>query len=155
MARALSKSAYKPGLKTLQSEPNVYTNGKVYIMVYADDLLFTGEPEEVAKIFKKIQAKMLLRHTGTCTPNKTIDFLGRKITNKGDHFEALRSLWETATSTTSCKERIYRRQHQPSPQDPTALHPHQNRMNSLIQKSTPTTGAWSESFSGFHIHDQT
>eukprot|EP00435_Cladocopium_sp_Y103_P022025 s349_g5.t1 len=56
-------------------------------MVYVDDLLFTGEPDEVARIFKEIQTKMLLRHTGTCTPNKTVDFLGRKIANKGDHFE--------------------------------------------------------------------
>ena len=29
---------------------------------------------------------MLLRHTGTCTTGKTVDFLGRRITNKGDHF---------------------------------------------------------------------
>eukprot|EP00435_Cladocopium_sp_Y103_P019773 s1731_g4.t2 len=45
------------GLRRLQSEPNVYTNGKVYIMVYLDDLLFIPEN------------------------------LMRKITNKGDHFE--------------------------------------------------------------------
>ena len=83
----LAKVLTDLGLKRLQSEPNVYTNGKVYIMVYVDDLLFTGEPDEVARIFKGIQAKMLLRHTGTCTTNNTIDFLGRKITNKGDHFE--------------------------------------------------------------------
>ena len=83
----LAKVLTDLGLKRLQSEPNVYTNGKVYIMVYVDDLLFTGEPDEVARIFKEIQAKMLLRHTGTCTTNNTIDFLGRKITNKGDHFE--------------------------------------------------------------------
>ena len=85
----LAKVLTDLGLKRLQSEPNVYTNGKVYIMVYVDDLLFTGEPDEVARIFKEIQAKMLLRHTGTCTTNNTIDFLGRKITNKGDHFEEL------------------------------------------------------------------
>ena len=70
----LSKALTDLGLKRLQ--------GKVYIMVYVDDLLFTGEPGEVARIFKEIQAKMLLRAT-----NKTIDFLGRKITNKGNHFE--------------------------------------------------------------------
>ena len=39
----LAKVLTDLGLKRLQSEPNVYTNGKVYIMVYVDDLLFTGE----------------------------------------------------------------------------------------------------------------
>ena len=56
-------------------------------MVYVDDLLFIGEPKEVTRIFKEIQAKMLLRPTGTCTTGETVDFLGRRITNKGDHFE--------------------------------------------------------------------
>ena len=83
----LAKVLTDLGLKRLQSEPNVYTNGKVYIMVYVDDLLFIGEPEEVTRIFKEIQTKMLLRHTGTCTTGKAVDFLGRRITNKGDHFE--------------------------------------------------------------------
>ena len=75
------------GLKRLQSEPNVYTNGKVYIMVYVDDLLFIGEQGSVDSIFKEIQTKMLLRETGRCTTVNTIDFLARQITNKGDHFE--------------------------------------------------------------------
>ena len=83
----LAKVLTDLGLKQLQSEPSVYTNGNLYIMVYMDDLLFIGEPEEVARIFKEMQTKMLLRHTGTCTTGKTVDFLGRRITNKGDHFE--------------------------------------------------------------------
>lgn len=32
---------------------------------------------------------MLLRYRGSCTTGKTVDFLGRPITNKGDHFEIL------------------------------------------------------------------
>ena len=66
----LAKVPTDLGLKRLQSEPNVYTNGKVYIMVYVDDLLFTGEPDEVARTFKEIQAKMLLRHTYRPLHNK-------------------------------------------------------------------------------------
>ena len=83
----LAKVLADLGPKRLQSEPNVYTNGNLYIMVYVDDLLFIGEPKEVTRIFKEIQAKMLLRPTGTCTTGETVDFLGRRITNKGDHFE--------------------------------------------------------------------
>ena len=75
------------GLRRLQSEPNVYTNGNLYIMVYVDDLMFIGQPDEVDRIFKEIQDKMLLRPTGTCTPGRSVDFLGRRITNKGDNFE--------------------------------------------------------------------
>ena len=56
-------------------------------MVYVDDLMFIGQPDEVDRIFKEIQDKMLLRPTGTCTPGKSVDFLGRRITNKGDNFE--------------------------------------------------------------------
>ena len=83
----LAKVLTDLGLRRLQSEPNVYTNGNLYIMVYVDDLMFIGQPDEVDRIFKEIQDKMLLRPTGTCTPGKSVDFLGRRITNKGDNFE--------------------------------------------------------------------
>ena len=77
------------GYIRLTSEPNVYKHpeGKAYIMVYVDDLLFVGETEEINNIFNKIQEKMLLRATGEASPGNTISFLGRKITNKGDHFD--------------------------------------------------------------------
>jgi len=81
----------------------------VYITVYVDALLFIGEPEEVTRIFKEIQTKMLLRHTGTCTTGKTVDFLGRRITNKGDHFEIHST---AATPTTYYKKPTYSRRHQ-------------------------------------------
>ena len=67
----------------------------------------------------------------------------------------LKSLWETATSTTFLKKQTYKRQQQPSLQVPAPPHIQQNRMNFLTQKSTPTTGAWSESYSGFRTHDLT
>ena len=77
------------GYIRLTSEPNVYKHPeeKAYIMVYVADLLFVGETEEINTIFNKIQEKMLLRATGEASPGNTISFLGRKITNKGDHFD--------------------------------------------------------------------
>ena len=76
------------GYIRLTSELNVYKHpeGKAYIMVYVDDLLFVGETEEINNIFNKMQEKMLLRATGEASQGNTISFLGRKITNKGDHF---------------------------------------------------------------------
>ena len=56
-------------------------------MVYADGLLFVGETEEINNIFNKIQEKMLLRATGEASPGNTFSCLGRRITNKGDHFD--------------------------------------------------------------------
>ena len=64
-----------------------HPEGKAYIMVYVADLLFVGETEEINNILNKIQEKMLLRTTGEASPGNTISFLGRKIANKGDHFD--------------------------------------------------------------------
>ena len=77
------------GLTRLVSEPNVYRNEQqtVFVMVYVDDLLFLGEQSEVNKIFEAIQQKVLLRPTGELTYGKTISFLGRNLTNKGDHID--------------------------------------------------------------------
>jgi len=77
------------GYIQLTSEPDVYKHpeGKAYIMVYVDGLLFVGETEEINNIFNKIQEKMLLRATGEASPGNTSSFLGRRITNKRDHFD--------------------------------------------------------------------
>ena len=56
-------------------------------MLYVDDLLFVGETQAINNIFNKKQEKMLLRATGEASPGNTISSLGRKITNKGDHFD--------------------------------------------------------------------
>ena len=77
------------GLTRLVSEPNVYRNEQqtVFVMVYVDDLLLLGEQSEVNKIFESIQQKVLLRPTGELTYGKTISFLGRNLTNRGDHID--------------------------------------------------------------------
>ena len=77
------------GLTRLTSEPNVYRNKEqtMFVMVHVDDLLFLGQPQEVNKTFQEIQKHVLLRPTGTLGVGQTIQFLGRDIYNKGDHFE--------------------------------------------------------------------
>ena len=77
------------GLTRLTSEPNVYRNKEqtMFVMVYVDDLLFLGQPQEVNKTFQEIQKHVLLRPTGTLGVGQTIQFLGRDIYNNGDHFE--------------------------------------------------------------------
>ena len=76
------------GYTRLTWEPNVYKHpeGKAHIMLYVDDLLFVGETQAINNIFNKKQEKMLLRATGEASPGNTISSLGRKITNKGDHW---------------------------------------------------------------------
>ena len=56
-------------------------------MAYVDNLLFVGETEEINNTFNKIQEKMSLRATGEASPGNTSSCLGRRITNKGDHFD--------------------------------------------------------------------
>ena len=77
------------GLQRLVSEPNVYKNilGTLYVMAYVDDLLFFGEDTEVTRVFKAIQAQVLLRPTGELLIEHTISFLGRQLTNKGEYIE--------------------------------------------------------------------
>ena len=73
----------------LKSEPNVYktSNGTAYILVYVDDLLFIGQDNIVNELFSAIQKQLMLRPTGELSMEQTISFLGRDITNKGDHYE--------------------------------------------------------------------
>ena len=56
-------------------------------MVYVDDLLFIGEQKELDILFDKIMKHVLLRATGKLTTGKTITFLGRNNTHKGDHMD--------------------------------------------------------------------
>ena len=73
----------------LKSEPNVYktNNGTAYILVYVDDLLFIGQDDIVNNLFTAIQKQLMLRPTGELSMEQTISFLGRDITNKGDHYK--------------------------------------------------------------------
>ena len=87
------------GLRRSTAEPNIYMTATrdCFVLVYVDDLLFLGEDNIVNKLFVAIQQQLLLRPTGTLTPGNTVAFLGRNITNKGDHYEI--SLTDEYTTT--------------------------------------------------------
>eukprot|EP00435_Cladocopium_sp_Y103_P066502 s684_g28.t1 len=76
------------GLQRITAEPNIYmtTSRNCFVLVYVDDLLFLGE-EQINTLFKEIQQHPLLRPTGTLSTGNTVAFLGRNITNRGDHYE--------------------------------------------------------------------
>ena len=77
------------GLIRNAAEPNKYMTATrdCYILVYVDDLLLLGQQQTVDNIFNQIQQHLLLRPTGTLHFGNTVSFLGRNITNRGDHFE--------------------------------------------------------------------
>ena len=85
----LSEVLQQIGLHRSTAEPNIYmtTTRNCFVLAYVDDLLFLGEEETVNKIFKAIQQQLPLRPTGTLSPGNTVAFLGRNITNRGDHYE--------------------------------------------------------------------
>ena len=80
MARLLCKKHDGTGFQTP-------TFNDVDIMVSVDDIMVVGDPTKVNKIFKKIQEKMLLKHTGYLDPGKKHYFLGRQIHNEGNYFD--------------------------------------------------------------------
>ena len=77
------------GLQRSAAEPNIYftSTRDCFVLVYVDDLLFLGEEQVTNQLFTAIQQQLLLRPTGTLTPGNTVSFLGRNITNRGDHYE--------------------------------------------------------------------
>jgi hypothetical protein len=77
------------GLIHNAAEPNIYMTATrdCYILVYVDGLLLLGQQQTVHNIFNQIQQHLLLRPTGTLHFGNTVSFLGRNITNRGDHFE--------------------------------------------------------------------
>ena len=77
------------GLIHNAAEPNIYMTATrdCYILVYVDGLLLLGQQQTVHNIFNQIQQHLLLRPTGTLHFGNAVSFLGRNITNRGDHFE--------------------------------------------------------------------
>ena len=77
------------GLQRSAAEPNIYftSTRDCFVLVCVDDLLFLGEEQVTNQLFTAIQQQLLLRPTGTLTPGNTVSFLGRNITNRGDHYE--------------------------------------------------------------------
>ena len=145
----LAKVLTDLGLKRLQSEPNVYTNGKVYIMVYVDDLLFIGEPEEVTRIYRPrcyCDTQALVQQARQST--SLVDESQTKETTLKFHST-------TATPTTYYKKPTYSRRHQQLHQEQQLPRPHLNKRSYSTSRNMPNTDAWSESYNGFHTHDLT
>ena len=143
------------GYIRLTSELNVYKHpeGKAYIMVYVDDLLFVGETEEINNIFNKMQEKMLLRATGEASQGNTISFLGRKITNKGDHFDLTSVLMMNTWSTSSTKRgsNVTQQQRQEQLQEKQT-----SKVNNyLTNESISNFDDWSENYNCWHTPGQT
>ena len=84
-----------------------------FVLAYVDDLLFLGEEQIVNKLFKEIQQHLLLRPTGTMSPGNTVAFLGRNITNRGDHYEI--SLADDHTTTLLTKTNLQDSKPAPAP----------------------------------------
>ena len=66
----------------------LYCNDKrgILLLLYVDDLLVLTRTEEEADWFYKALSKeVLLKKTGTLEASKTVKFLGRKITHRGDN----------------------------------------------------------------------
>ena len=108
--KAWQETLQQLGLHRSTAEPNVYftTSRDCYILVYVDDLMFLGVDNTINKIFGAIQQHLMLRSTGTLTPGNTVAFLGRNITNMGDHYEiSLADSYTTKlleeTSLSNCK----------------------------------------------------
>ena len=74
------------GYERMKTDPNLYHNTTTgsYVLAYVDDLLFLGPEATNNSAVKAIQSKLLLKVTGTLTPDTPINFLGRRITHNGD-----------------------------------------------------------------------
>ena len=75
-----------------------------FVLAYVDDLLFLGEEQIVNKLFKEIQQHLLLRPAGALSPGNSVAFLGRNITNRGDHYEISLSILSDDYTTTLLTE---------------------------------------------------
>ena len=105
------------GLQRSAAEPNIYftSTRDCFVLVYVDDLLFLGEEQVTNQLFTAIQQQLLLRPTGTLTPGNTVSFLGRNITNRGDHYEI--SLNDDYTTTLLREMNLQRQQTSTSTRD--------------------------------------
>ena len=91
---------------------------------------------------------MLLLASGEASPGNTISFLGRKITNKGDHFDI--SLDEEYVDNIFQEMKSSANATQQQPQEQTS------KMNIfLTNKSISNFDDLSESYNGCHTPDQT
>ena len=64
----------------------IHDTKKIYLLLYVDDLLLLTETQEHSDwFFTELGSQVLLKHTGTLDANKTVKFLGRQLTHRGDN----------------------------------------------------------------------
>ena len=118
-------------------------------MVYVDDLLFIGEPEEVTRIYRPrcyCDTQALVQQARQST--SLVDESQTKETNLKFHST-------TATPTTYYEKPTDSRRHQQLHQEQQLPRPHLNKRSYSTSRNMPNTDAWSESYNGFHTHDLT
>ena len=88
ITKSLASIMRELGYKRLTSEPNVckHPEGKAYIMVYVDDLLFIGERRDQQHLQQSTRKDVTTSNWRSITRQHHL-FLGEKITNKGDHVD--------------------------------------------------------------------
>ena len=56
------------------------------LLVYVDDLLVVScKQEDSDWLFEQLGKHLLLKHTGTLSPGKTLKYLGRQLSHRGDN----------------------------------------------------------------------
>jgi hypothetical protein len=65
---------------------NEKTKAKMYLLLYVDDLLLLSETTADSDwFFTELGKRVLLKHTGTFSPDSSLRFLGRHLTHRGDN----------------------------------------------------------------------
>ena len=76
------------GLRQCKTDCCLYIHDKLklYLLVYVDDLLVVSCKQEHSDwLFTELGKHLLLKHTGTLSPGKTLKYLGRQLTHRGDN----------------------------------------------------------------------
>ena len=64
----------------------IHDTKKIYLLLYVDDLLLLTETQDHSDwFFAELGKQVLLKHTGKLEANKTVRFLGRQLTHRGDN----------------------------------------------------------------------
>ena len=71
----------KNGFRRMKSDPNLYVHDskQLYVLAYADDLMFFGSQADVSTLIQDLQKDLLLKVTGTLNEGQSSSFLGRNL----------------------------------------------------------------------------
>eukprot|EP00439_Symbiodinium_sp_Y106_P020867 s7297_g2.t1 len=71
----------KNGFRRMKSDPNLYVHDskQLYVLAYADDLMFFGSQADVSTLIQDLQKDLLLKVTGTLNEGQSSSLLGRNL----------------------------------------------------------------------------